>query len=103
MLATLYLPQQPPQVVPNDMLNMPSLATGPAVVPEQVPVLLGCTPRLVDILASGPGYVIYSVFDYEGPINSAAMVTVATVTGVVFDAGDEDMVLRGPVLVVEAN
>lgn len=103
MPAILYLPQQPPQIVPDDGLNMPNPATGLVGVPTQVPALLGCAPGLVDVLASGPGYVVYSVFDYEGPVNHAAMAAVAQVAGVAFDAEDEDAVLCGPVLVVEAS
>ncbi|WP_223653152.1 hypothetical protein [Hymenobacter psoromatis] len=100
MHDTLYLPQQPPQAVPVEGLSMPDPATGFARVPERVPVLLDCAPELVDVLASGPGYVAYSVFDCEGPANPAAMVAVAAVSGVAFDSEDEDTVLRGAVLVV---
>ena len=100
MLATLYLPQQPPLEVPGDGLSMPNPATGLVGVPEQVPALLDCAPELVDVLASGPGYVVYSVFDCEGPVNREAMVAVAQIAGVAFDTEDEDAVLCGPVLVV---
>lgn len=102
MQATLYLPQQPPQDIPADSLGTLDLAARFKTVPQGVPVLLGCTPELVDVLASGPDYVAYSVFDCEGPINHAAMVAVTKVLGVMFDAEDEDMVLCGPVLVVSA-
>ena len=100
MHATLYLLQQLPQAVPVEGLSMPDPATGFARVPERVPVLLDCAPELVDVLASGPGYVAYSVFDCEGPVNEAAMAAVAEVSGVTFDAEDEDAVLCGAVLVV---
>ena len=79
---------------------MPDPATGFAQVPDQVPGLLGCAPGLVDVLASGPDYVAYSVFDSEGEANPAAMAAVAAVSGVAFDAEDEDAVLCGAVLVV---
>ena len=79
---------------------MPDPATGFASVPDQVPALLGCAPGLVDVLASGPEYVAYSVFDSEGEANPAAMAAVAAVSGVAFDSDDEDAVLRGAVLVV---
>lgn len=82
---------------------MPDPATGFARVPDQVPALLGCTPGLVDVLASGPEYVAYSVFDSEEDANLAAMAAVATVSGVAFDVEAEDAVLRGAVLVVECN
>lgn len=79
---------------------MPDPATGLAWVPDKVSGLLGCAPGLVDVLASGPEYVAYSVFDSEGEVNPAAMAAVAAVSGVAFDAEDEDAVLRGAVLVV---
>lgn len=101
MNATLYLPKQPPQVVPADGLCMPDPKTGFARVPEQVPALLGCRPGLVDVLACGPEYVAYSVFDCEGETNQAAMAAVAAVSGVAFDSEDEDAVLCGAVLVVQ--
>ena len=103
MTATLYLPSQPPQLVSIEGLTMPDPATGFARVPDQVPGLLGCAPRLVDVLASGPEYVAYSVFDSEEEANPAAMAAVAAVSGVAFDSEDEDAVLRGAVLLVLAK
>jgi hypothetical protein len=100
MTATLYAPHQPPLSVPTERLSLPDATTGFARVPEQVHALLGCVPELVDVLASGAGYVIYSVFDGEGAVNEAAMIAVTEVSGVAFDAEDEDAVLHGPVLVV---
>jgi hypothetical protein len=103
MNATLYIPQQPPQAVPVEGLCMPDPKTGFAQVPKQVPELLGCAPGLVDVLASGPEYVAYSVFDCEGQTNQAAMAAVAAVSGVAFDSEDEDAVLCGAVLVVRCQ
>jgi hypothetical protein len=100
MTATLYNPGHLPQAVSIEGLILPDPATGFAAVPEQVPVLMGCARGLVDVLVSGPGYVAYSVFDCEEPVNEAAMAAVAEVSGVEFDPGDEDAVLCGPVLVV---
>lgn len=68
-----------------------------------VPGLLHCAPELVDVLASGQGYVAYSVFDCEGEVNPEAMAALGALTGVSFDAGNEDELLRGPVLVVTAG
>ena len=79
---------------------MPDPVTGFVRVPDQVPGLLGCAPGLVDVLASGPEYVAYSVFDSDEDANPTAMAAVAAVSGVAFDADDEDAVLRGAVLVV---
>lgn len=62
--------------------------------------LLSCVPSLVDVLACGKGYLMYSVFDYEGEQNQAAMLVLAEVSGTVLNAGEDDEVLQGPVLVI---
>ena len=103
MNATLYLPHQSPQPVSTEGLSMPDPKTGLAKAPDQVAVLLGCMPELVDVLACGPEYVAYSVFDCEGEANPAAMAAVAAVTGVAFDLEDEEAELRGAVLVVRSS
>lgn len=103
MTAFLFLPQQQPRVVNVEGLPLPDAETGLVSVPEQVPILLGCPPGLVDILASGHDYITYSIFDCEGDINLAAMDAVAKVSGVSFDANEEDEVLRGPVLMMTRN
>ena len=103
MTAILYFPHQLPRVVPIGELSLPDTASGFVKVPSSVAVLLDCAPTLVDVLASGPGYVAYSVFDCEGEINHTAMVAVSEVSGVKFDESDEDSVLRGGVLVVHAT
>ena len=100
MNATLYLPQQPPSIVSAQGLCIPNATTGFVRIPAQVPALLGCALELVDVLASGPDYVAYSIFDCEGDINPAAMAAVAEVSGVSFDLSDEDTLLCGAVLVV---
>ncbi|TGD81715.1 hypothetical protein [Hymenobacter wooponensis] len=100
MHATLYLPHRNPQPVFAEGLSLPDPATGFAALPEQVPMLMGCARNLVDVLVSGPGYVAYSVFDCEEPINESAMAAVAKVSGVESDSGDEDAVLCGPVLII---
>ncbi len=61
---------------------------------------MGCAPALVDVLASGQGYLFYSVFDHDGMVNPEAMTVLSTLTGITSDAEDEDHILRGPVLVV---
>ena len=100
--ATLFLPQQQPLAVSVDGLALPDPKSGFAAVTERIAELLGCAPDLVDVLASGADYVAYSVFDCEGPVNQAGMAAVAEVSGVAFEADDEDAVLRGPVLIVSA-
>jgi hypothetical protein len=103
MNATLYLPHQLPQAVPAEGLVIPDPATGFVKVPEQVSVLMSCAPILVDVLATGPGYVAYSIFDCDGPVNLPAMTAVAKVSGIVFDPDDELTTLCGAVLLVTAN
>jgi hypothetical protein len=63
LTVTLYLTGRSPVIV--DKLKSPEIVNGFANVPDQVPTLLGCLPGLVDVLAIGPGYVVYSVFDSE--------------------------------------
>lgn len=100
MNATLYLPQKPTQLVFAEGLEMPNRTTGLVGVPAAVPILLGCAAELVDVLDSGPGYVVYSIFDCEEEKNPTAMEAVGFVSGVNFELDDEDAILRGPVLVV---
>lgn len=102
MRATLYNPQLDPAQVDSNGLSLPDKATGLANIPEQVAVMLDCSPDLVDVLACGPHYVAYSIFDSEQNINLSAMQALTELTGTVFETDDEDHVLRGPVLVVQA-
>ncbi|RTQ45852.1 hypothetical protein EJV47_23775 [Hymenobacter gummosus] len=103
MNATLYLPHQSPRAVSVEGLTLPDPTTGLVRIPEPVPALMGCPRGLVDVLASGPQYVAYSVFDCEGKINQAAMVALAEASGVGFELDDEDTILCGPVLVVTSS
>lgn len=102
MRAILYNPHFDPTQVASTGLHLPDKTTGQVTVPEQVAVLLDCSPGLVDVLACGPHYVAYSIFDSEQDINLAAMHALAELTGISFEADEEDHVLRGPVLVVKA-
>lgn len=79
---------------------MPDAITSYARIPNEVPPLLGCVADLVDVLACGPSYVAYSIFDSEGDMNLLGMEAVARVSGIGFDPNDENEVLHGPVLVV---
>jgi hypothetical protein len=99
MRATLYIPNQPPQIVVADLANMLS-GGNYAQVSSEVATLLGCALNLVDVLDQGPDYVIYSVFDYEGVVNRDAMVALAELSQYLFDSTDEDQIIQGPVLVV---
>ncbi len=100
MDATLYLPDQLPQRVSAEGLILPDIATGYARVPVRVSAILNCSLGLVDVLASGPHYVAYSVFDCEGDTNQSAMYSVALLSGASFDSTDNDSILCGPVLIV---
>ena len=102
MNATLYLPKSSPLKVSSEGLTTLG-ALGFARVPEQVPELLGCSPELVDILASGASYVAYSVFDSEGEANHQGMAAVAKASGITFDKMDEDTTVRGAILLVLAS
>lgn len=99
MNASLYLPNQPPRVVPAAGLSLPSLA-GYAQVTDEGAAHLGCARDLVDVLDCGPDYVAYSVFDFEGPTNQAAMTALEAVSGNRYDIDDDDQVLQGPVLLI---
>lgn len=103
MNATLYLPRQRPQTVSTEGLELPDSLSGFTHVPERVAMLLGCAPGLVDVLANGPKYVAYSIFDSEDEVNHEAMAAVAAVSGATFDAEDEDMILCGAILIVLAD
>ena len=93
MLITIYLPEQPEREVPPPKVTATDHFSW-------VPELLGCVPALVDVLASGPGYVIYSIFDHEGTVNLSAMQAVSGILDIPFDTNDKDVILRGPVLIV---
>jgi hypothetical protein len=101
MTTTLYIPKKQPINKPNDGFNILEDGTF-ATVPYQAATLLGCAPGLVDVLATGNGYIVYSIFDAEDEVNEAAMRTVAELTGISFDASNEDEVLCGPVLIIRA-
>jgi hypothetical protein len=103
MRATLYLPNKPPQPMTVEGLVLHNLAADFTHVPEQVAVLLGCSPGMVDVLASGLGYVAYSVFDSEDDVNLEAMDAVTKVSGVSFDLDDEDTILRGVILIAQES
>lgn len=103
MTATLYAPNQPARPITTDGLGLADFMKGYIQNSGMVAKLLDTTPELVDILASGPGYLVFSVFDHEGEVNSAAMRAVAALTGVEFDLDNEDEVLRGPVLVIQRH
>lgn len=99
MQATLYIPNQPPQLVSTIGLSLP-LPTEYTFISDEVVQLLGCARGLVDVLDSGPDYVAFSIFDYEGENNPLAMNALSAVSGHHYDAEDEDQALQGPILIV---
>ena len=99
--ATLYLPHQPPRVVPSEELVLPDPATGFASVPPVVFTLLGCASSQVDVLACAPHYVVYTIFDSEKEANPEATQAVSELMGFNFNTNNEDELLRGPVLLVK--
>jgi hypothetical protein len=103
MNATLYLSQQISLPISVDGLNPPSSDIDFGLDLGKVSKWLGCNLELVDVLASTSSYVAYSVFDYEGgEPNTEAMQVLAVLTGHPFSMDDENTILFGPVLIVEA-
>ena len=93
MRVTLYEPGQPPEAVLQSgfSLNEESGQVVQNIV--RASELLGCVPALVDVLACGKGYLMYSVFDYEGERNQAAMSVLAEVSGIELNVGEDDEIL----------
>lgn len=98
MNVTLYLPSVAPLPLKEAEFTLSPTTDQIA----HAATLLECAPALVDVLASGPEYIIYTVFDSQGEINEPSMWVARNLTGAMFDLKDEDQVLRGPVLVVTA-
>lgn len=99
--VTLYLPNGSARIIAANTLFLPNELTGLATVNDEVAGYLDCNLGLVDVLACGPNYVAYSVFDSEAETNVTAMTALATITGQPFDSTDDDCILRGPILVVQ--
>ena len=98
--ATLYLPEHAPRPIHFDDLHAISSVNNFMHIPPDIPALLKCRPELVDVLASGPKYIIYSVFDATGKTNPEAMKMVAQLSGIILDVTNEDEILRGPVIIL---
>jgi hypothetical protein len=99
-IATLYQPGQPPQPLPADQFSL-SDAAGRAQVTQAVADALGCAVGLVDVLASGPDYVAYSIFDSEGEVNMEAMKELERLTSYLFEPDNEDEILKGNMLIIK--
>jgi len=77
-----------------------AVVTGGTITPKlhRIAELLKCCPTLVDVLACGHGYGIYSVFDAEGKVNMLAMAEFTRLTGVRLDPEADHDQLLGPVV-----
>lgn len=100
MIVTLYLPGAPARGIVPDGFELPDASTGFARVNSRVAEELGCNPSLIDVQASGPGFVAYTIADYEGEPNVLGMAALAEVTGFTYSLDEEDTVICGPVLTV---
>lgn len=101
MTVTLYRPGQTPHVVPEAGFYLDEGSSQVIQNAGLAAELLGCAPFLVDVLANGKGYLLYSVFDYEGEINTAAMAVFTELTGVAINPEEDDELLQGPVLAIQ--
>ena len=93
MTISLYEPAEEPLLLTPNEFSRDIHVNGKLPV-ERVAELLSCAKFLVDVLASGPDYVLYSVFDCEGELNPIAMEVFTALTG---EPCDDDP-LRGPIL-----
>ena len=100
MRVTLYQPGHPPEAILQGGFSLDEESGQVVQNTVHASKLLGCVPALVDVLACGKRYLMYSVFDYEGEQNQAAMAVLAEVSGIELNAGEDDEALQGPVLVI---
>ena len=101
MTVTLYRPSLAPEAVSEAGFRLDE-NTGQVIQDTGLAAgLLGCAPFLVDVLANGKGYLLYSVFDYEGEANTTAMAVFTKLTGIELNPEDDDGLLQGPVLVIQ--
>lgn len=104
MTITLYQPSGAPQQMPyfegaENLVRNGEVSQAMRRVAE----LMNCPVSLIDVQASGPKYVVFSVFDYEGPTNLIGMAEVARLSGVPLDPKEEYHQLCGPILVVTVD
>lgn len=101
MTVTLYRPDKTPETASEAGFHLNEVSGQVIQNTGLAAVLLECAPSLVDVMANGKGYLIYSIFDYEGQANPAAMAVFTELTGVGLNPEDDDDILRGPVLVIQ--
>ena len=101
MTVTLHLPGQVPKTVSEAEFHLDEISGQVIQNTDLAAGLLGCAPFLVDVLANGKGYLLYSVFDYEGEANTTAMAVFTELTGVGLNPEDDDELLQGPVLAIQ--
>lgn len=102
MTATLYQPNLQPVAISATGFSQDTISGQILQNSVIAAEALCCETGLIDVLACGAGYLVYTIFDYEGEANFTAMAVVAKISGIEFDVLDDDVVLRGPVLVVMA-
>ena len=95
---TLYRPMELPIDIPVIDFTE-DLVYGKTLPVERIATLLGCVPWQVDILATDEHFVMYSVFDCEGPENPTANAVFLELTTIDI----EDDALRGSILVIRLN
>lgn len=100
IIATLYPAEGSPVNFSLDELDLQNAEGGLKPSVERIAIVLGCRPELVDVLASEDSCMAFSIFDYEGDVNSEAMDALAKTTGYRFDVLDDNHVIQGPVLII---
>lgn len=98
MKITLFIPGKQPVTFCSPQFA--AAVAGGTITPKLylIAQLLKCRPTLVDVLAAGHGYGIYSIFDAEGKLNTLAMAEFTRLTGVPLDPEADHDQLLGPVV-----
>lgn len=96
MTISLYKPRAKPQLLTPAEFSE-NIRCDRLMPVERIAGLLECAPGMVDVLAHGKDYLIYSVFDCVADVNSIGMEVFTALTG---HACEDDEPLRGPLLVL---
>ena len=97
---TLYKPGESPEEVPYFEFAE-NIIVGGFWPMEHVAGLLNCRAELIDVLASGPDYAMFSIFDCQGYLNPAVMEVFFAITGVKSSVDPEEDELRGPIMLIK--
>jgi hypothetical protein len=100
MRVTVFNPGKPP--VNFDSADYFGTATGGRITAKfhRVAEQLKCRPSLVDLLAMGHGFALFSVFDALGQPNELAMQEFTRRTGMQLDPKDGVDMILGPVVML---